>query len=417
MDEELQPRSVKDRIALLQQHAAERGHSPAADRPPAATSSATTSSLSHPPSTATSDPYGQYSNRVGPTPSPAQRKTILADSAVVARPHSPTIKPAPSPAPAHLGPRSSLEHALTAQLAGTTTATSPSPTRAKTAAVADSTRTASPVREAASPPPLPRRVSPAQARPSRGYTVDSSSSTTRPRPDTLGGGTAPPRLPPRRSSTLDSHILLPMSGSSEARTSTSSSPDLNPPINSFSSSRSLPAPPKSTSSSAPDLPRRLPSSQLEQSTSSASSRASDLARIPPTTAKPRPRSRTRPTPSSYDPLQSTAVQRPLESNGSSEPTAIRPIDPRARKRYERLFDQCVSVSPSSSSNVTADDERAWVEGEVVRMVWERSRLSRESLRRVWNQVSPHSARLDKEGFVRGMWMIDEELRRHQSRRE
>lgn len=61
--------------------------------------------------------------------------------------------------------------------------------------------------------------------------------------------------------------------------------------------------------------------------------------------------------------------------------------------------------------VTADARLA---GEVVRRIWTCSRLGRPTLRAIWVECDPaRTGTLDREGFVRGMWRVDEELRRAQ----
>ncbi|KAG1877695.1 hypothetical protein DFJ58DRAFT_3515 [Suillus subalutaceus] len=53
-------------------------------------------------------------------------------------------------------------------------------------------------------------------------------------------------------------------------------------------------------------------------------------------------------------------------------------------------------------------------GRIVRLIWSASKLDRSKLRDIWNDCDPSSTGLlDREGFVKGMWRIDEELRRAQ----
>jgi hypothetical protein len=53
-------------------------------------------------------------------------------------------------------------------------------------------------------------------------------------------------------------------------------------------------------------------------------------------------------------------------------------------------------------------------GRIVRLVWSASKLDRGKLRDIWNDCDPSSTGLlDREAFVKGMWRIDEELRRAQ----
>jgi len=53
-------------------------------------------------------------------------------------------------------------------------------------------------------------------------------------------------------------------------------------------------------------------------------------------------------------------------------------------------------------------------GHVIRVIWSRSKLDREKLSAIWSECDPTSkGTLDRESFVKGMWRIDEELRRAQ----
>ncbi|KAG0697007.1 hypothetical protein DFH29DRAFT_1082587 [Suillus ampliporus] len=53
-------------------------------------------------------------------------------------------------------------------------------------------------------------------------------------------------------------------------------------------------------------------------------------------------------------------------------------------------------------------------GRIVRLVWSASKLDRGKLRDIWNDCdSPSTGFIDREAFVKGMWRIDEELRRAQ----
>ncbi|KAG1754349.1 hypothetical protein EDB19DRAFT_1968762 [Suillus lakei] len=53
-------------------------------------------------------------------------------------------------------------------------------------------------------------------------------------------------------------------------------------------------------------------------------------------------------------------------------------------------------------------------GRIVKLVWSASKLDRGKLRDIWNDCDPSSTGLlDREAFIKGMWRIDEELRRAQ----
>lgn len=49
------------------------------------------------------------------------------------------------------------------------------------------------------------------------------------------------------------------------------------------------------------------------------------------------------------------------------------MDPRAKRRYERVFGMCCS----------GEEGKERVEGAVVREVWKKSRLEEDDLRRIW----------------------------------
>ncbi|GAA5978033.1 hypothetical protein JCM10908_004202 [Rhodotorula pacifica] len=103
----------------------------------------------------------------------------------------------------------------------------------------------------------------------------------------------------------------------------------------------------------------------------------------------------------------------------------------ARRRYNRLFSQCVEATASSSAAVNgnrtgrAGQER--LDAALVGELWRRSKLEDAVLRKIWNEVasSPSSLppststatrpdSLDRDGFARGMELIDAELRRRQT---
>ncbi|GAA5878246.1 hypothetical protein JCM16303_002701 [Sporobolomyces ruberrimus] len=426
------PRSVKDRIALLQQQQpgpsacpSSSSRSTVAPRPPPSPTASSTSprlaSSSH-----LSNLYNQSSGNTHTT-SPVKASATFGHSKVNARPESPT-------ATSHARTRGSSP---------------PYPTRLQdTLAGHIGERTYSPRSQspAQPPPPLPRRISSPSVDTSsshtqqlrhRSQTVDplSSNGTNSSRP-------RPPQLPPRRSSTLDpltSNQAFEESTSfphgipstSSTLSSRSISQNSNPPSSSVRSNKGPTLPParsipssttQSSTSQVPPLPQRKPT--LPSSTTSRKQDISPRTPLVSTFQPSAPPLRPRPTisskPTLNDPLSAPSPPRsspsrngnPLEKNNPTRKESsfkIRPIDPRARLRYERLFDQ---VLDSRVPNRGGEDDEV-IEGELVRMIWERSRLSREVLRGVWNEISPKSAQLDKDKFVRGMWIIDEELRRRQ----
>jgi len=57
-----------------------------------------------------------------------------------------------------------------------------------------------------------------------------------------------------------------------------------------------------------------------------------------------------------------------------------------------------------------------LKGYVVKAIWSLSKLPREKLQEIWKECdTDHSGALDREQFARGMWRIDEELRRARER--
>ncbi|KAJ7721562.1 hypothetical protein DFH07DRAFT_1007636 [Mycena maculata] len=111
-----------------------------------------------------------------------------------------------------------------------------------------------------------------------------------------------------------------------------------------------------------------------------------------------------------------------------------PVPPGPRKRYETLFTSLLSAHGPApppalltprrrtaagwrglSVDLTspgAADEPECLPGPVVCVLWARSRLPRPTLSAIWTECDPgRTGALDREAFVRGMWRIDEELRR------
>ncbi|KAJ2913733.1 hypothetical protein MD484_g6694, partial [Candolleomyces efflorescens] len=66
-----------------------------------------------------------------------------------------------------------------------------------------------------------------------------------------------------------------------------------------------------------------------------------------------------------------------------------------------------------NEEVVGKDER--LEGAIVKLVWKRCGLEKRRLAEIWNECDPtQTGSLDVDAFVKGMWRIDEELRRAQS---
>ncbi|GAA5863923.1 hypothetical protein JCM1840_005823 [Sporobolomyces johnsonii] len=468
-----QPLSLKERIAQLEQAAAANsslGSSPhhashlstpqSALRPPSpaitlndleraaspesrsrASSSASKTSAHSPaasPRLPVSHILGLYSQN-GPnasSASPVKSAPTAAPSTVLARPTSPTLSRSSSPVPGSAARGSNgrtLEEGLTAQLggrsrAGSGSALSPNPGRASSPS--PSAASPKPSSPAPSPaPPLPRRIGSPNLPPHRSAPAESGSlmGFSPESPTSATVSSAAPKLPPRRSTTLD-----PLSASKVSPVPVATAPALprRPSTTSTTTSASIP----------PPLPQRKPT--VPVSSAAATSSSASIAR-PPSSTPSRPFLPSKPT--THDPLSS--LPRSASSSSSLASTSIpssarpvrasptrskkplgpstglngggaklRPIDPRARKRYDRLFEQCLGALGAPSTGGQADK----LEGAVVKGLWERSRLPQAFLRKTWTDTvegNPTSTSLDREAFARGMWLIDEELRRCQRERQ
>ncbi|KAJ7827503.1 hypothetical protein B0H14DRAFT_1230420 [Mycena olivaceomarginata] len=127
-----------------------------------------------------------------------------------------------------------------------------------------------------------------------------------------------------------------------------------------------------------------------------------------------------------------------------------PVPPAPRRRYDALFSSLYSAhaqrpallaprrrtaagwrglsvdlirDPAGSgangngSPTTPDDDAETLAGPVVRVLWARSRLPMAVLSAIWTECDPaRTGALDREAFVRGMWRIDEELRKAEAGR-
>lgn len=63
-------------------------------------------------------------------------------------------------------------------------------------------------------------------------------------------------------------------------------------------------------------------------------------------------------------------------------------------------------------NIVGPEER--VDAHSVKLIWCTSKLEKGKLKAIWNECDPTGrGSLDRDAFVKGMWRIDEELRRAQ----
>ncbi|KAK7038007.1 hypothetical protein R3P38DRAFT_3262492 [Favolaschia claudopus] len=71
----------------------------------------------------------------------------------------------------------------------------------------------------------------------------------------------------------------------------------------------------------------------------------------------------------------------------------------------------------NSQSTAVDDDAETLSGPVIRVLWSRSRLPLPLLSSIWNECDPgRTGALDRESFARGMWRIDEELRKAEANR-
>ncbi|KAM0792506.1 hypothetical protein ACM66B_005176 [Microbotryomycetes sp. NB124-2] len=272
---------------------------------------------------------------------------------------------------------------------------------------------------ASPPPPIPARPgsqtnSPTTSnpprpafetrRPSRSATMSSSSSA---RSD-ISNQSAPPRLPPRRSSTLSAGSAVaslnnvsvggPTLPPRPARNTAASSSPVRPQAPLPASTAVTPVSPTSYTRYTPSSRRLNGAMSSDSKTSSLAS--SELSRtLSAASSNATPTTSGRSTPTNALSASSLSSSRP------------RPIDPRARKRYDKLFDQCRFKDPTRPQWIK-DSGTDEVDGLIVRQVWLRSRLPSERLSQIWLACDASGkGKLHRNEFSEGMWMIDEELRR------
>lgn len=77
----------------------------------------------------------------------------------------------------------------------------------------------------------------------------------------------------------------------------------------------------------------------------------------------------------------------LNSIANNVQSRRRPMDPHAQRRYEALFDRAVRLVSSRPAWVKPAGEEAVVDSEVVKIIWMRSKLDNENLKRIWYVMS------------------------------
>lgn len=69
-------------------------------------------------------------------------------------------------------------------------------------------------------------------------------------------------------------------------------------------------------------------------------------------------------------------------------------------------------APEHADDDVGPEEK--LSGKVVKAIWKCSKLERRKLRDIWKECDPDgTGSLDREAFVKGMWRIDEDLRKAQ----
>ena len=279
------------------------------------------------------------------------------------------------------------------------------------------------------------------------------------------GALMPPKLPPRRNTITDGDI--PMTRTNSANSLSAPALPPRPRATPVPSATLPPTLPSITTATPPALPARSRTLGLGALVSSTSSVASTP-----------PRRHLRPiagsefesvdlgSPASASPVRSLSTASLASSLHSSGPAALRPphlvrsgsyasslasgsgatppasptsartptngtfgagrrpVDPRARWRYEALFDAALRHSGggpgrSHGKGRAGDEAEERLDGLAVRRIWIRSRLEGALLHGVWDACDGerHGA-VGRDAFCRGMGAIDDELgRRASGRRE
>ncbi|TBU35592.1 hypothetical protein BD311DRAFT_647093 [Dichomitus squalens] len=228
----------------------------------------------------------------------------------------------------------------------------------------------------------------------------------------------PPKLPQR-----------PAKSPASAPTSPRISPRLTP-------RRDGPAPPPPPRSRPPSSRNSLASTSAASTSdrssilSTATSRTSISTRST-TTPKPKSAMLTRPTPvppaarKRYEAVFNGNVIAARQAQRAKSPPPIR--KPRQAAGWRGLSVDLITNPEEISSSVDpgtrsepieeelSSDEK--LDGQTVKAIWKLSRLENATLRMIWMECDPAgTGSLDRDGFVKGMWRIDEELRKVQMHR-
>lgn len=256
----------------------------------------------------------------------------------------------------------------------------------------------------------------------------------------------PPKLPERpKSATRVTHQRStpppshPVSRTASVSGSSPSSPVIRPAISTASSSstlaytprRAAPPPPPSRSSDRSSIQSNTTTNSYSSSSQSHHSRSNPV----PSVINPKVK---RPTPvplgvrKRYEVVFNANIiqRRKAEKRRLEEkPSHLSPIEARGRRAagWRGLSvdlitgDDSLPPQPQEPVGQNGDkvheevDQDEKLEGPIVRLIWKRSQLDSARLAEIWEECDPagHGA-LSLDAFVKGMWRIDEELRRAQA---
>ncbi|KAJ4469048.1 hypothetical protein C8J55DRAFT_564619 [Lentinula edodes] len=293
--------------------------------------------------------------------------------------------------------------------------------------------------KSAPPLPPPRSAS---------ASFSSSVSSSGPPSASTSNGRRPPPPPPssNRASTFttassDRSSVLDVTSNASSTTSSSINHGY-PPYQAYKSKPPPPPPPnKPTAPLKPQALKYLPSSSSSSSVTSSSSTSttgpgpstSSLALARPTPVPPLARKRYETVfEANLANLNIAASNGPLTST-SSKPALLSPSAALAisRKGWRGLSIDLVTSDEKDDRVPNKDKDKDnghgaaengqtkfnRLPGPVVRVIWEKSRLSREKLSAIWLECDlSHTGSLDRDTFVKGMWRIDAELRREELER-
>ncbi|TFK76271.1 hypothetical protein BDN72DRAFT_891353 [Pluteus cervinus] len=243
----------------------------------------------------------------------------------------------------------------------------------------------------------------------------------------------PPKLPQRPSSSSKTPQLpsrpQPLPGSSR---SIPSSPNIRPALSTASSSSTLssmarrpppPPPPASRSSNRSSIQSTITSFSLTSS-STTSYRTLSVRTKRPTPVPPAARAR-------FEALFNANVIRRRKADkqrDSEKPPLLSPSEARRTRQAAGWRGLSVDLITGGDSPVLVNKEDAQpnetmdeevgleerLEGKYVKQIWSKSGLTKAQLKEIWAECDTNNQGcLDRNAFVRGMWRIDEDLRRSQ----